>query len=270
MVGSLKTIISTASLFFCLVAFSQTSETNTWKGVIKNQLTGEVIPNAVIAVYSQVALYSADEQGTFRIPLLLSDSVRVVALGFQSATFCVGKVKEDLYGNVCLNLHPVSYSIKEVTIKGYKGILDPLIFPKLLDDYPKIELNLPSNIGSRMSNKKPGERLLMGKPNPIAAVFSPVSFGYSLFSKHEKSLRNLAIAQEAGIKNERLNSFASRETIALLSGFSGKELDVFIIYCNLNLKINSMDNGASVAQKIEILLAKYLEEQGKKEITEDK
>lgn len=251
--------------FFCFIfcfsyAFGQIPETISWKGIVVNEATGEPVPNAVIAVYSQISLYSANDLGIFSIPLLATDSVRVLALGFQSATYHVSKVPLNESGMATLNINQVSYTLKEVTVKGYKGILDPLIFPKLLDDTPPIELNLPSYIGSKMSKTPPGERLLMGKPSPLAALASPVSFGYSLFSKNEKSLRNLAKAKNQEKTWSLMDAYASRENIEILSGLKGDELNDFIIYCNLYLKITSFDNGASVAAKIETLLEKFKQE----------
>lgn len=263
----LRYINSVTLLFICFLISGQVNETITWRGIVVNQSNGEPVPNAVVAVYRQVMMYSADENGVFRIALLPADSVRVAALGFQAATFSVKEVIPDSEGWVSLKLHPVSYTLKEVKVKGYRGMLDPMFFPKLTDDVPRIELNLPSYIGSKMSKTSPSEQLLMKNPSPLAALASPISFGYSLFSKHEKSLRNLAIAKVESKSWLLHDAFASRETIAIFSGFEGDELDAFVIYCNINLKISSFDNGASVAAKIKILLDQFKIEQERKEIS---
>ena len=229
-----------------------------WKGKVIHANTGDPIPNAVIAVYSQVVVYSANEMGEFRIALLPGDSVRVAALGFEAATYTVRQSPTNEEGVAVLKLFPVSYQLKEVKVNGYRGVLDPLIFPQLADDKPTIELNLPSYIGSRMTKTAPNERPLMGKPSPLSALFSPLSFGYSMFSKEEKSKRNLIEARSQEPILARRSYLANREIIALISGFEGKELDDFVIYCNLNIKLNSFDNGASATRKIEHLLKEYL------------
>lgn len=250
-------------VFFAITfipSLAQTPHAVSWKGRVVHAQTGEPIPNAVIAVFSQVVVYSADEQGEFRIALLPNDSVRVAALGFEAATYTVQQSPTNDNGLAVLKLYPVSYKLKEVEVKGYRGILDPLIFPQLADDKPKIELNLPSHFGSRMSKTPPNERPLMAKPTPLSAVFSPLSFGYSVFSKEEKSKRNLIKARYQEHIWDRLDNLANRETLAMVSGFEGEALDDFVIYCNLHLKLNSFDNGASAVQKIEQLLKKYLTE----------
>lgn len=254
---SLVFIVVFLTIIF-VTTLAQTPNTVSWKGKVVNAQTGDPIPNAVIAVFSQVVVYSADEQGEFRIALLPNDSVRVAALGFEAATYTVQQSPNNDNELAVLKLYPVSYKLKEVEVKGYRGILDPLIFPQLADDKPKIELNLPSHFGSRMSKTPPNERPLMAKPNPLSAVFSPLSFGYSVFSKEEKSKRNLIKARYQEHIWDRLDNLANRETLALVSGLDGEALDDFVIYCNLHLKLNSFDNGASAIQKIEQLLKKYL------------
>jgi hypothetical protein len=49
----------------------------------------------------------------------------------------------------------------------------------------------------------------------------------------------------------------------MISGFEGKELNDFIVYCNINLVITKNDNILSAIRKIELLLQKYNEERAK-------
>ena len=247
-------------IFICLSpVLSQGNESFTWRGKIVNQPTGEAIPNALIAVFSQVMLYEADDNGVFRIGLIPTDSVRVVALGFQSRTFKIRDIPENQDGLVLLQMPPVSYTLKGVTVKGYKGIFDPMFFPKKVDDPLQIDLHLPSYFGSKMSKTPANERPLMGKVSPLAAVASPISFGYSLFSKHEKSIKNLAIAKVEAKTWALTDRLADKATIAAISGFEGRALDDFIVYCNIHLKLTEFDNYASADSKIRHLLVRYNE-----------
>lgn len=253
----LRFIIFSCFIHSISILNGQNKETISWKGVIINETNRESVANAVIAVFSQISLYSADEKGFFSIELQPDDSVKIVAMGFQTAIFYVNKLHPNSEGISILELKQFSYKLKEVTIKGYSGILDPLIFPKLEDDSPQMELNMPSDIGSKISKLPPNERPLIGKPNPLMLLVNPVSFGYSLFSKHEKSLKNLTKARIMAKEWELKDNLASKETIAIISCFKGDELEKFIIYCNQNLKLTPFDNGASAASKISELLNKY-------------
>ena len=231
-----------------------------WKGRVINGDTGEPIPNAVIAVYSSTALYSTDIDGFVNIRLHENDSVRVVILGYSAETYRIKSLHSDSNGYVNLKVYPVSYLLKEVTVKGYKGLLDPTLFPSLKDDEPAINMHLPEDIGSNMSDTPPPEQLLMGdNPSILAALVSPASFIYSRFSKEQKSIKKLHLAKYEQHNQERLSDYIDSETIALITGYEGEELEKFIVYCNVNLKINHKDNGASITAKIEEIFKKYKE-----------
>lgn len=235
-----------------------------WNGSVINTISKTAISHATLASYSQVALYIANDAGEFHLSLPQNDSLRVTALGYQSETIVLQQSEKDSNGRITIKLTPISYEIKEVTIKGYKGIFDPLIFQKHLPEEELIQLNLPSYIGSRVSKLPPNERALMGKPS-IGMILNPASLAYSLFSKRESSIRTLADAKANEIKLNHRDIVASKEIIAAISGFEGQELDDFLIYCNINLKIHPSDTGISASRKIENLLLQYNQERNDKE-----
>ncbi|HKL72316.1 MAG TPA: carboxypeptidase-like regulatory domain-containing protein [Marinilabiliaceae bacterium] len=235
---------------------AQESTFKKWSGSVINTISQTAIPHATVASYSQVALYIANEAGEFLLSLPNNDSLRITALGYESQTVHLQKAEKDSTGRVIIRLTPISYQIKEVTIKGYKGIFDPLIFQKHLPEEELIQLNLPSYIGSRISKLPPNERALIGKPS-IGMILNPASLAYSLFSKKESSIRTLADAKANEIKLNHRDIVASKEIIAAISGFEGQELDDFLIYCNINLKIHPSDTGISASRKIENLLLQY-------------
>ncbi|MDR2928520.1 MAG: carboxypeptidase-like regulatory domain-containing protein [Cytophagaceae bacterium] len=244
-------------LLLPLVLVTGQDETTIYfKGRVINGDTREPIPNAVVAVYSKTALYSTNSEGAIRLTLDKNDSVRIVVLGFSSETYQINALRPDTTGFVNMPVYPVSYTIREVTVKGYKGFLDPTIFPHREDEY-KLDINLPSDIGSNMSKLPPSERLLMENPSVIEAIFTPASFIYSRFSKEQKSIRQLAHDKAVERTLNRLDDFINAETIALISGYEGEELQKFIMYCNANINIRHNDTGASVTLRIKELLKKY-------------
>ncbi|MCL2073962.1 MAG: carboxypeptidase-like regulatory domain-containing protein [Marinilabiliaceae bacterium] len=245
-------------MIFLLSIYAKGDESNTifWRGRVVNGNTGEPVPNAVVAVYSRAMLYSADIDGVVRLRLPKDDSLRVVVLGFLPETFRISELQPDSAGFAQMTIYPVTRQLKEVTIKGYRGFLDPHFFPVIEDDEPKVEMRL-GDIGSNMSDIPPMERLLMEKPSFIEAVISPASFIYSRFSKEQKQLRNFRRIKQNHANEQRLKDFISPEAIATISGFEDEELRNFIIYCNANLKLNKKDSGASVMAKIEIILENY-------------
>src|SRR5690554_1721395 len=234
---------------------AQGSTLKEWNGTIINAVSHKAISHATIASYSQISLFIANDEGQFHLSLPKNDSLRITALGYQSQTINLQQAEKDSAG-IIIRLIPISYQLKGVTIKGYKGIFDPLIFQKHLPEEEPIQLNLPSYIGSRISKLPPNERALMGKPS-IGAILNPASLVYTLFSKRESSIRTLADTKANEIKLNHRDVVASKEIIAAISGFEGQELDDFIIHCNINLIIHPSDTGISASKKIENLLLQF-------------
>jgi hypothetical protein len=257
MTTSLKIIIIfVIALSFSTLVKGQENNTIFWKGRIINGDTGEPIPNAVIAVYSKTVLYSSDNDGFINIRLHENDSVRIVVLGFSAETYRVKSLKPEADGYVNLRVYPVSYYLKEVIVKGYKGALDPTLFPKLQDDEPAINMHLPGEIGSKMSDLPPYEQLLMEKPTINDIIWHPVSFFYTRFSGEQNTIKKLHNARSQQQNEERLSDYINPETIALITGYKDEELEKFIIYCNANLKLHQKDTGASITAQIEAIFEK--------------
>ena len=258
------------SVFFLIIALSlcftvkgQDNNSFFWRGKVINGDTGDPVPNAIIAVYSRSTLYSADIDGIIKLRLQENDSVRVVVLGYSAETFRINSLHTDSTGHSIMRIFPVSYLLKEVTIRGHKGILNPDIFPKFEDDGPKINMNLPKDIGSRMSKEPPPYELIDDSfqiSELLFAVKSPVSYIYSKFDKEEKQLKMLREAKYHKYNEERLKDYISPEAIALITGYEGEELQKFIIYCNAKLIITHNDTAASITMKIEEIFRKYKEE----------
>ena len=258
----INTVILIFSLF-CAIAKGQENDSIMWRCKVINSESKGIIPNAIIAVYSEVALYSTGGDGHLRVYLPKNDSVRVVMMGYTSKTFRISEMTPDATGYVSLPIDPIAYTLREITVKPYKGILDPSNFPKF-EDGNSIDLKLPDGIGSKISKLPPSERLEIEKPSPLALLVSPATYVYSQFSKEQKSIRQYRNVKAAEQKERHLQEFISPESIALISSFEGKELEKFIIYCNIHLKLSAQDNGASVIAQIQSLLEKYNDEQNNK------
>jgi len=256
-------------LMLLLISFSSKGQEEVlWQGKVINGDTGESVPNAVVAVYSKTSLYSTDFDGIIRIRLNKNDSVRVVVLGYSAETFRINALKPDLAGFAVMKIYPVSYFLQEVVVKGYKGILDPNIFPKFEDDGPKINMNLPKNIGSRMSEEPPSERLLSDRvaisyeeelKEALMTISSPVFYVYSKFCNEQKSIKQLKKVKYQQYIEDRLKNFITPEAIANITGYEGAKLQKFIIHCNANLTFHHNDTGVSITAKIEEIFEKYKE-----------
>jgi hypothetical protein len=257
--NNIKILFTLLIIQYPLLVHSQQDSLVKVNGVIRAEASRAIIPHATIASYSRVAMFIANDEGRFTITVPQSDSLKITALGFEPVTLRVIDAVLDSTGRLSVFLKQHSYAIKEVTIKGYNGIFDPLIFQKHLPEKELIQLYLPDDFGSRVSELPPNERPLVGKPSILSAAASPVSAAYSLFSKREKSLRHLAQSRTKEIQWDHREAVAGRDVIANVSGYKDEILEAFIIYCNIHLKILAADTGTSAARKIEALLNEYEE-----------
>jgi hypothetical protein len=260
-------LITICTIFlFPLNALSQSDSLVIWRGCISGPDSHGEIPHATIASYKQVARYISDEKGCFVLRLPYNDSIRIAALGFEARTIVLNQQRPDSTNRLQIELKQQSFDIKEVTVKGYQGIFDPLIFPRHLDDAKKINLHLPAHIGSQVSDIPPHERADAGSMGILGALVSPASFIRSQFSRSEKSKLRLPEAREEARVWNHKEAVAGRQVIALISGYNGEALDRFVIYCNLHLKISASDNGVSATRKIEALLSRYQSEEQNKSV----
>ncbi len=225
------------------------------QGKVVDATTNGPIAHAQIASYELVALFVADSVGRFRITLSADDSVRVSAIGYHPKKF---KVAEQITDSIrTIRLKPLSYALKGVTIRGYRGILDPLIFPKHHDPTPKIELNLPSWIGSRTNPIPPSERELMPSPSIYQAVKSPLSFVYSKLNRRERTLRKLHKIKADNRSRSAWEEALSANRIALWSQLRGEELEQFIYYCNTHISVSQNDTELTLQGKVNRLLEDF-------------
>jgi hypothetical protein len=253
----IKFFFTVLIMHYSLLVQSQQDSLIKVNGIIREESSKALIPHATIASYSRVVMFIANEEGRFTITVPKNDSLKIMALGFDPVTVNLQNSVVDSTGALTVFLKQHSYAIKEVTVNGYNGIFDPLIFQNHLPEEEAMQLHLPDDIGSRMSDTPPNERPLMGNPSILSAVVSPLSTAYSLFSQREKSLRHLAKARTQEIKWDHREAVAGRDVIAAVSGYKDEILEAFIIYCNVHLKILPADTGTSATLKIEVLLNEY-------------
>lgn len=232
-----------------------------WVGSIRSQSDNALIPYATVASYMQVSAFGADDHGYFALMLPYNDSIRVAALGFEPRTIVLNQMEKDSNGTIQIRLKQHSFAIKEVTVKGYTGMLDPLIFPKIPDDPNAIELNLPAHFGSKISKLPPNERPDVGNVGLLGAITSPAGFIFSRTNRLEKAKRNLPeVRAQSELWNHR-DVVASPEIIAIVSGYEGEALKEFVLYCNIHLKINLSDDAITASRKIKALLEQYEREE---------
>ncbi|ASB48980.1 peptidase associated/transthyretin-like domain-containing protein [Alkalitalea saponilacus] len=232
--------VSIAISFLIIICADLVSQTDTkviWKGCVKIAEDNTPIPFATLASYKSLTMSASKADGCFELRLDKDDSLRVAAIGFLPRTISYNNAERDSSGNMIVFLEVQSYYISEVTVRP---------------DQKPIELNLPSDIGSRMSGVPPNERR--------ARASGPVSLVYNMLGGGDApSPKDLERMRSRNRQFQQMEHMAGREAIETLSGLEGEQLDRFIIYCNIHLKVSPTDNTASVNGRILNLLERFLE-----------
>jgi hypothetical protein len=84
------------------------------------------------------------------------------------------------------------------------------------------------------------------KPPVIVAVINPLSYAQFYLSRKEKAKRKLRNA----IAGEKLMSLLQRQEVERLSGYSGRQLDEFWLYCIRQIRIEPQDDSVTLELKI--------------------
>ena len=103
----------------------------------------------------------------------------------------------------------------------------------------------------------PNERPDIGNVGLLGAIRSPAGFIFPGPTDSERAKINLPEVRAQSTLWDHRDAVANPEIIALVSGYEGEELEKFVIYCNIHLKINLSDNGITASRKIKVLLEEY-------------
>ncbi len=244
-------IAATFGFFFfvCSQVFGQNPDPVRLQGRVVDAFNNQPIANAQVVSYGLVQAFATDTLGFFRIELSAQDSIRATAIGYYPKNLKVSDRVADA-DTIPIRLKPKSYALREVTVKGYRGLLDPFLFPKHEDTSPKINLNLPSWIGSQTNQVSPSERELMPSPSFVQAASSPVSFVYSKLSRREKTMRKLRKVKATQTTRDAWNEVLADSVIGQWVPLEEEELDSFIIYCNQNISVSGRDTGLTLYRKV--------------------
>ncbi len=226
--------------FFFITINSQKSKDILISACVKSADGGNAIAFATIASFKNVTLYSANEDGCFNLPFPKGDSIRVAAIGYYPKIVVLDTIDSDK--SIIIPLESLSYQLPEVVIRK-----NPL----------KVEMHLPTNFGSEVSNLPPNERPDYSGTSPL----NPVSFLVKKIGRKKDPGTELMKVREREALIDHRRSIAGREVIKEVSGLEGSKLDEFIIYCNIKLEITYADNYSSAISKIKELLEEFLQKE---------
>ncbi|MCU4174714.1 hypothetical protein [Carboxylicivirga sp. N1Y90] len=228
-------------------------------GLVINQADSSRLPLTQIASYKLVQIFAADSLGEFFIQVPKGDSLKFMALGFEAKSVLVDDLIDSIAGKTTIALRRTSYMIGQVDINYYKKFSEYQDYlKKMRAKQAELDLFLPPEIKlGKGSDVPPDLRpLYRSKPPVLAAFFQPINYIYYHTSKLEKSKIKVLKLMEETIIRELLTVEMMRE----VSSLEGKELESFIVYCNVNVELNKYDTTETVRVKVMDLFAQYINE----------
>jgi len=222
-------IIAVLGLFY-QIGFSQNNSIHTTrilKGRIVDVVTKFPLESANIINLNSIEGTTTRRNGTFQIAAQANDTLYISYIGYQSIKL---KITNDLLkGNeIEIGMHTKVISLNEVTLKSHQliGVLvvDANNIPK--DKFTRIHINgLPQTY-------EVGVSVAQNYSSAVSAIFNPVDFWYTKFSKRGKELRKLKEIREKGSLRRIMEGKFNREIMMDFMNMSRKELNDLLNDCN--------------------------------------
>jgi hypothetical protein len=247
----MQKILFTFLFIFTLNSFSQTDslKVTTLKGQIVHGQSKRSLSAAHILNLNTVEGTITNDKGFFELPTRANDTILLSYLGFASIKL---KVTNDLLkGNeLVIALYEKPEEIREVVINSIKliGVLEVDVKQVPKDRFTRIHINgLPQTyeIG------KPKEKDFS---SPLAALFQPVDFLYTLFGKKPKQLKKLQKLKKQDDLRKMLAGKFDREVMMEYLEMDSQELSELLSDCNYS---EYFIKKASDLQMIEAVLDCY-------------
>lgn len=219
-------------LFFLITSISLYSQTDAAKvTILKGQVIHANSKRALSAAHilnlNAVVGTITNDRGLFELATKVNDTVLVSFLGFSSIKL---KITNDLLkGNeLVIGLYEKAEEVREVVIKSTKliGVLEVDVKQVPKDKFTRIHINgLPQTYE-------------IGKPtpkdfsSPLAALFQPVDFLYTLFGKKPKQLKKLQKLKTEDNLRKMLSGNFDREVMMEYLEMDSQELSELLSDCN--------------------------------------
>lgn len=214
------------------IALGQIQDEVKITGSVFNQETKKKLGFVQLVSFETFLSYGTDKNGNFLIYLPLSDSVKIVSMGFEGV---VMKVRDFLKtpDRDSIYLKPATYMLREVTINANEK---------------KINLHLPGNFGANVDpNAEPDKSV----PKPsLNMIGSPLTLAHSVFSKEARAHRKRQKIIQNYKKLSLWEEVLSNGTIKDWVNIEDQQMEEFIIFCNQHMKISGTDNLLSLRNKV--------------------
>lgn len=221
-------------------------------GKVINAKNDSILPNVNIVNLNQVKGTTSNNQGNFKIPAVVNDSIFLSYIGFETITV---RVTDDWikYGNITIAMTESGIALQEVEIKTIA-----------LTGFLEIDARrAPIYNNRRYSINGLSRGYEAGKDEPAAitkvlgSIFNPADFLYNLFGKNGKSMRKLRqIKEEDEIRN-LLQSKYDRETLENLLQMDKVNIDNILRNCQYSKSFIDNSNDLQILDAISECYEEY-------------
>ena len=245
----MKNIWGILFLIISHVSFGQEKFT----AIVKNEITGLVMPSVHILNLTQVLGTISDQKGSFKIEAKVNDTLYFSYLGYKPLKIAV---TNDMikFGNAEFNMTELAFALEEIVVRPYK-----------LTGYLDIDVrNAPINTARRYSiSGLPNRGYEAGNQNPAAiskalgSIFNPADFLNNIFGKNANQMRKLKKMREDNeIKNLLATKF-DRQVLMQLLGLARLDIDEILRNCNYSDTFMKEANDLQILEAISKCYEEY-------------
>jgi hypothetical protein len=201
-------------------------------GIIRNPVTGDAVASVHILNLTDSLATISSEEGAFKIPARLGDSLVFSSIGYHTKAIIISK-KELFADYIEVKLAQRAYQLSEVEVNPF-GTKDQFRqrFMELEVDDGTMDI-----VGVQSPTKERREIPITEDKNEIKKakyIFNPASFLYGNFSKDAKARQELHRLEKEKERHRYNYQKFNEESVGRITGYQGAQLLEFMDYCNFS------------------------------------
>lgn len=254
---NIKFITSYLILLFFVIAGGieaqgQNKVPDTISGKVLNAANNLPLGSVNIINLNQVKGTITENDGSFKIPSAINDTLYLTYLGFKPIKV---RVTEDWkkYGNVKIKMTEVGFALEEVTVKPYN-----------LTGYIEIDAkNIPIFDNSRYQisglnrGYEAGSHQPSGVSKALSSIFNPADLLHNIFGNKPRQMRKLREMKKSDEIQRLLESKFDRQTLAALLQVDKSDINKILRNCNYSKSFIKSANDLQILDAISACYENY-------------
>jgi len=244
----------TTILLILVTFYAAQAQRNYVYGSVADSLDGHVLIGAHIQNIDAGSLTSTNEDGKFKIPVKVGDTLIISSVGYLTLAW-VAQPDWFRKTEVEFKLPSNTVYLDEVVVGQFPEYLqfkDDLINMNVEDTSFQI-FGIP-----KVVNEPQSENASIGISGPVSAI-------YKKFSKREKEKRKMQMIERRRHLTTKANLKFTREWVSQNTGLEGDTLTDFIAYCDFSVDYLAGATEFDIQQRMMDLLPSYKKQMEEKD-----